>query len=121
MRQWRRLLSLLLLGNARLRPHCAGRYLRSRLPADRRSAALWRADATEEDAPDRVDRTLRGRLSALRARSTHRLSVPISWMIAPRLRARYWREKGLKSDIISGPNFEEASKAAACYVRFTST
>jgi hypothetical protein len=34
------------------------------------------------------------------------LSIPISWMIAPRLRARYWREKGLKSDIISGPNFE---------------
>ena len=33
-------------------------------------------------------------------------SIPISWMIAPRLRARYWREKGLKSDIISGPNFE---------------
>ncbi len=34
------------------------------------------------------------------------LSIPISWMIAPRLRARYWREKGLKSDIISGPDFE---------------
>ena len=34
------------------------------------------------------------------------LSIPISWMIALRLRARYWREKGLKSDIISGPNFE---------------
>jgi hypothetical protein len=34
------------------------------------------------------------------------LSIPISWMIAPRLRARYWREKGLKSDMISGPNFE---------------
>ena len=34
------------------------------------------------------------------------LSIPISWMIAPRLRARYWSEKGLKSDIISGPNFE---------------
>ena len=33
------------------------------------------------------------------------LSIPLSWMIAPRLRARYWREKGLKSDIISGPNF----------------
>ena len=33
-------------------------------------------------------------------------SIPISWMIAPRLRAQYWREKGLKSDIISGPNFE---------------
>lgn len=34
------------------------------------------------------------------------LSIPISWMIAPRLRARYWREKGLKSDMISGPNFK---------------
>jgi flagellar biosynthesis protein FliQ len=34
------------------------------------------------------------------------LSIPISWMIAPRLRARYWRERGLKSDITSGPNFE---------------
>jgi hypothetical protein len=34
------------------------------------------------------------------------LSIPISWMIAPRMRARYWRERGLKSDIISGPNFE---------------
>ncbi len=33
-------------------------------------------------------------------------SIPISWMIAPRLHARYWRERGLKSDIISGPNFE---------------
>ena len=31
------------------------------------------------------------------------LSIPISWIIAPRLRARHWREKGLKSDIISGP------------------
>ena len=34
------------------------------------------------------------------------LSIPISWTIAPRLRARYWREKGLQSDIISGPNFK---------------
>ena len=34
------------------------------------------------------------------------LSIPISWMIAPRLQAEYWRAKGLKSDIISGPNFE---------------
>ena len=31
------------------------------------------------------------------------LSIPISWLIAPRLRARYWREKGIKSDFISGP------------------
>jgi len=34
------------------------------------------------------------------------LSIPISWMIAPRLRARYWARRGLQSDIISGPNFE---------------
>ena len=31
------------------------------------------------------------------------LSLPISWLIAPRLRARYWREQGVKSDILSGP------------------
>lgn len=31
------------------------------------------------------------------------LSLPISWLIAPRLRARYWREKGVRSDFISGP------------------
>ena len=31
------------------------------------------------------------------------ISLPISWLIAPRLRARYWREKGIKSDFISGP------------------
>ena len=30
------------------------------------------------------------------------LSLPISWLIAPRLRARYWREKGVRSDFISG-------------------
>ena len=34
------------------------------------------------------------------------LSIPISWMIAPRLRARYWCEKGLNSDISSGRNFK---------------
>jgi len=34
------------------------------------------------------------------------LSIPISWMIAPRPRGQYWREKGLKSEIISVPNFE---------------
>jgi hypothetical protein len=33
LRQWRRLLSLFLFGRARLRPHRAGRHLRSRLPA----------------------------------------------------------------------------------------
>jgi hypothetical protein len=32
------------------------------------------------------------------------ISLPVSWMIAPRLRARYWREKGLNSDLISGPS-----------------
>jgi hypothetical protein len=34
---------------------------------------------------------------------TATLSLPISWLIAPRLRARYWREKGVRSDFISGP------------------
>lgn len=34
------------------------------------------------------------------------LSMPISWMIAPRLQLRYWRAKGRDSDIISGPSFE---------------
>jgi hypothetical protein len=33
------------------------------------------------------------------------LSIPVSWWIAPRLQERYWREKGLTSDIISGPSF----------------
>ncbi len=32
------------------------------------------------------------------------ISLPVSWMIAPRLRARYWRKKGLTSDFISGPS-----------------
>ncbi len=30
------------------------------------------------------------------------ISAPVSWMIAPRLRARYWRERGVTSDAISG-------------------
>lgn len=30
------------------------------------------------------------------------LSAPISWMLAPRLRARFWRERGLQGDAISG-------------------
>jgi Ni,Fe-hydrogenase III small subunit len=34
LRQRRRLLPLLLFSGARLRPRCAGRYLRARLPAD---------------------------------------------------------------------------------------
>jgi Na+-driven multidrug efflux pump len=30
------------------------------------------------------------------------LSLPIAWVIAPRLRARYWHERGVTSDFISG-------------------
>ena len=30
------------------------------------------------------------------------LSLPIAWMIAPRLRASFWREKGIRSDFIAG-------------------
>jgi hypothetical protein len=32
------------------------------------------------------------------------VSLPVSWMIAPRLRARYWQERGVASDLISGPS-----------------
>src|SRR5581483_8641575 len=59
LRQWRRLLSLLLLGRARLRPHRAGRHLCPRLPADGRGAALWHSAAAKEDPPDRDNRALR--------------------------------------------------------------
>ena len=31
------------------------------------------------------------------------VSIPISWLLAPRLQARFWRKKGVKSDFISGP------------------
>ena len=31
------------------------------------------------------------------------VSLPVSWWIAPRLRARYWRERGVGADVISGP------------------
>jgi hypothetical protein len=31
------------------------------------------------------------------------ISLPVSWVIAPRLRARYWRERGDISDFLSGP------------------
>lgn len=31
------------------------------------------------------------------------VSAPLSWMIAPRLRARYWKRRGIDSDFISGP------------------
>src|ERR1700755_1187316 len=53
VRQWRRLLSLFLLGGARMRPHRARRYLRARLPADGGSTALRRAVAAEEDPAHR--------------------------------------------------------------------
>ena len=31
------------------------------------------------------------------------ISIPISWFIAPRLQARYWKSIGRRSDFISGP------------------
>ena len=31
------------------------------------------------------------------------VSLPLSWIIAPRLQARYWRSQMRKSDLISGP------------------
>ena len=30
-------------------------------------------------------------------------SIPISWLVAPRLQARFWRAKGVNEDFISGP------------------
>jgi hypothetical protein len=30
-------------------------------------------------------------------------SIPISWWMAPRLQARFWRAKRMRSDFISGP------------------
>ena len=30
------------------------------------------------------------------------VSLPIAWIIAPRLRARYWDARGVHSDVISG-------------------
>lgn len=30
-------------------------------------------------------------------------SIPLSWWIAPRLQARFWRAKESKADFISGP------------------
>jgi hypothetical protein len=30
------------------------------------------------------------------------LSAPVSWLIAPRLRARYWRKRANEPDFISG-------------------
>jgi hypothetical protein len=32
------------------------------------------------------------------------MSLPIAWLIAPRLRARFWREKGIQADFITGPS-----------------
>jgi hypothetical protein len=31
------------------------------------------------------------------------LALPLAWWIAPRLRARYWRRRGERGDVISGP------------------
>src|SRR3546814_14061511 len=58
MRQGRRLLPLQLFGGAWLRPDRAGRHLCSRLPADRRGAALWHHAAPEEDSPLGHDRAI---------------------------------------------------------------
>ena len=51
VRQWWRLLSLFVLGGARLRSRGAGGYLCPGLSSHGRSAALWRAPAAEEDPP----------------------------------------------------------------------
>jgi hypothetical protein len=37
------------------------------------------------------------------------VSVPISWFLAPRLQARFWRAKGVKSDFISGPSIASSN------------
>ena len=58
VRQRRRLLPLLLLGGARLRPHRAGRHLRAGLPADGRGAALRHHPAAEQDPAHQHDRAL---------------------------------------------------------------
>ena len=55
VRQRRRLLPLLVLGRARLRPHRAGRHLRARLPADGRGAALRHHPAAEQDLAHQHD------------------------------------------------------------------
>lgn len=33
---------------------------------------------------------------------TFMLSVPLSWLIAPRLQRRFWRRRGMDGDLISG-------------------
>lgn len=30
------------------------------------------------------------------------ISAPVAWLIAPRLRARYWRERHVQGDVLSG-------------------
>jgi hypothetical protein len=37
------------------------------------------------------------------------VSIPISWFLAPRLQARYWRAKGVESDFISGPSIAKSN------------
>src|ERR1700674_3555070 len=49
MRQWWRILPLLVLGRPRLRPDCACRHLCARMSAECRSAAIWLSVVTEED------------------------------------------------------------------------
>ena len=51
VREWWRLLSLFLFRGARLRPHRAGRHLRSRLPADSGSVAVRDPAIAEQDPP----------------------------------------------------------------------
>src|SRR6267142_4580704 len=58
VRQWRRLLSLLVLGGAWLRPRRPRRRLRAQLPADGGSASLRRDAAAEKDSAHRHDRAL---------------------------------------------------------------
>ncbi len=60
LRQWRRLLPLLLFGRAWLRSHRSGRYLRAGLPADGRSADPRHPAVAEEDPPHPHDRALTG-------------------------------------------------------------
>src|SRR4026209_2191619 len=60
LRQWRRLLSLLLFGGKRLRPHRARRYLCACLPTEGRSSRLRRAPPAKEDQADRHHRALIG-------------------------------------------------------------
>ena len=49
VRQWRRLLSLVLLSRARMRSHCASRHLRARLPTNGRGIAVRHVAAAEEN------------------------------------------------------------------------